>query len=173
MRIARGKQVTTRARGPTASGLSVKQQALCDNSSGRAPWPVPCGAIRIPWERASRIARTTSTADSANTPTAGRWSTAKSHARRARSLPASAGTDTSPATVSRSFQRWGDSWCSKLLMLLLGASCVRRICVRGPRGTGRRNAQAGPATMQPHTRRDESSSHRLGDLLRRTGTARP
>ena len=43
-------------------------------SSGSAPWPVPRGAIRIPWARAYRTAWATSAADPASTTTAGRVS---------------------------------------------------------------------------------------------------
>ena len=40
-------------------------------------------AIRMPWARANRTAWATSAADPASTTTAGRWSTARFHARRA------------------------------------------------------------------------------------------
>ena len=45
----------------------------------------PCSAVRPAYrERANRTARTTSMTDSANTTTAGRWSTIRFHARRRR-----------------------------------------------------------------------------------------
>ena len=57
--------------------------ALSSGSSGPAPWPVPCGAIRIPWARANRTAWAASAADPASTTKAGCWSTARFHACRA------------------------------------------------------------------------------------------
>ena len=57
--------------------------APSSGSSGAAPWPVPCGAIRIARARAYRTVWATSAADSASTTTEGRWSTARFHAWRA------------------------------------------------------------------------------------------
>src|SRR5215211_2218371 len=106
-----------RARRPSASistsfmeDVSSKTLRSSD-ARGAALWPVPWGATRSPCSRARPTTTATSSADSGLATTAGCWSTARFHARRAWSQPASRGVATrAPSRVS--------SWLTALVSSL-------------------------------------------------------